>query len=108
MQALELPDLEGDLRKQCLYLLYKLCKTCELLPASYVLQQDHIRVGEVHRYGGFADVGEGEYLGRRVAVKHLRFCTKDASDKIFKVFRSQPTRCLLVTQSVRSGFAGKS
>ena len=81
-----MPELDGDLRKQCLHLLYKLCKACELLPASYILQREPIRVGSAHCYGGFADVGEGEYLGRRVAIKYLRFGTKDAFDDIFKVF----------------------
>lgn len=88
VQAFTLLDLDGDLRKQCLYLLYKLCNACELLPTSYVLQQEHIRTGDAHRYGGFADVGEGEYLGRRVAIKHLRFGMKDAFNKIFKVLWS--------------------
>ena len=60
----------------------------ELLPVSYVLQQEQIRVGDAHCYGGFADVGEGEYLGRPVAIKHLRFGTKDAFGKIFKVLWS--------------------
>ena len=85
IQVLTFPYLDGNLQKQCLHLLYKLCKTCELLPASYVLQQELLRIGDVHCYGGFADVGEGEYLGRRVAIKHLRFGTKDAFNKIFKV-----------------------
>jgi len=80
--------MDGDLRKQCLHLLYKLCKAAELLPASYVLQQEHIRVGDAHRFGGFADVVEGEYMGCRVAIKHLRFGTKDPFNKIFKVLWS--------------------
>ena len=86
MQAITLPELEEKLRKQCLHLLSKICKTCEMLPASYILQQEPMRVDNVRRYGGFADVSEGEYLGRRVAVKYLRFGTKDAFNKIFKVF----------------------
>jgi hypothetical protein len=81
-QALSLPELNGNLRKQCLHLLYKLCKASELLPASYVLQQEPRPVNSIHCYGGFADVSEGEYLGHRVAIKRLRFGTKDA---IFKV-----------------------
>ena len=56
-----------------------------MLPASYILQQELIRVGNVHSFGGFADVGEGEYLGRRVAIKHLRIATKDAPKNVFKV-----------------------
>ena len=85
IQALTLPDMDGDLRKQCLHLLHKPRKACELLPASYIVQQELIGVGDAHRYGGFADVGEGQYLGRRVAIKHLRFGTGDASNRIFKV-----------------------
>ena len=84
-QALTLPELDGNLRGQCLHLLYKVCKACELLPTSYVLQQEFINVGNVHCYGGFADVTEGEYLGHRVAIKHLRFGTRDAFSKIYKV-----------------------
>lgn len=90
IQAVTLPDLDDDLRKQCLHLLYKLCKPHELLPASYVLQQEHIRVGNALRFGGSADVVEGEYLGRRVAIKHLRFGAKDALNMIFKVFQVIP------------------
>jgi len=80
-----LPELDGNLRKQCFYLLYKLCKACELLPATYVLQGELICVGNIHRSGGFADVSQGEYLGRQVAVKQLRLWAKDEVDKIFKV-----------------------
>ena len=87
IQAIVLPELDEKLRKQCLHLLYKICKACGMLPASYILRQEFIRVGNVQYYGGFADVIEGQYLGRRVAIKHLRIGTKVASDRIFKVFR---------------------
>jgi hypothetical protein len=85
VQALALPELDGNPRKQCLHLLYKVCKGCQLLPTSYILQREPVHVGDIHRFGRFADVGEGEYLGRRVAIKYLRFGTKDALNKIFKV-----------------------
>ena len=88
MQALTLPELDGNLRKQCLHLLYKICKTSELLPTSYVLRQELVCVGSVRRSGGFADVNEGEYLGHRVAVKHLRFWTDEEFNNIFKVLES--------------------
>ena len=54
-------------------------------PTSYDLQQESLQVGVVQCYGGFADVSKGEYFGRRVAVKHLRFGTRDPSNRIFKV-----------------------
>ena len=85
MQALGLPELVGNLRKQCLHLLYKVCKACELLPTSYVLWQAFMRVGKVRCCSGFVDVSEGEYLGHRVAIKHLRFRMEDAFNKVFKV-----------------------
>jgi len=106
VQALTSPELNGNLRKQCLHLLYKICRTCELLPASYVLRKELICVGDIHSYGGFADVSEGEYLGRRVAIKNLRFGTRDAIDNIFKVPRLCPPR-FTIAQSVHSGFAEK-
>ena len=82
-----LPELEVKLRRQCLHLLYKICKACETLPTSYVLQQELISTGKIRCCGGFADVSEGEYLGRRMAIKHLRFRTEDTFSKIFKVFQ---------------------
>ena len=84
-QVITLPELDEKLRKQCLHLLYKICKAREMLPTSYVLQQEFTCISGVHYYGGFADVSEGEYLGCRVAIKHLRIGTKDPSNKIFKV-----------------------
>lgn len=84
-QVITIPELDEKLRKQCLHLLYKICKTCEMLPTTYLLQQDFICVGNIRYYGGFADVSEGEYLGRRVVIKHLRIRTQDLSNKIFKV-----------------------
>jgi len=85
VQALTLPELDEDLRKQCLHLLYKLCKACELLPATYALREELIRVSNVHCSGGYADVSRGEYLGRHVAIKQLRSWAKDEFDEIFKV-----------------------
>ena len=85
MEALTFPELDGNLRKQCSHLLYKIYKACRLLPATYVLQQEPVCDGNNNCCGGFAEVSEGEYLGRRVAIKTLKFGTKDAPDKIFKV-----------------------
>ena len=65
----------------------KICKTCETLPASYILRQECISIGSVRYYGGFADVSEGQYLGCRVAIKHLRIGMKDASNTVFKVLK---------------------
>ena len=90
VQVIALPELDEKLRRQYFHLLYKICKACEMLPASYLLRQESITVGKIRRCGGFAEVSEGEYLGRRVAVKHLRFGTEDAFNKIFKVCGYHP------------------
>jgi len=97
MQALTSPELNGNLRKQCLHLLYKVCKACKLLPSSYVLRKELTCLGDIRSYGGFADVSEGEYLGRRVAIKNLRFGMRDALDNIFKVPQLY-LRCSIVAQ----------
>ena len=78
-----------------------------MLPASYLLQQESLAVGKIRRCGGFADVSEGKYLGRHVAIKHLRFGTEDAFDKIFKVLKLQPPNYLSLLTTHR-GFAVKS
>jgi len=65
-------------------------------------------VGNLRFYGGFADVNEGEYLGRHVAIKSLRIGEKDGSGKIFKVLNFSPTYHPTVTYFPSSGFAGKS
>ena len=59
-----------------------------MLPASYILQQEPTCADNIRCYGGFSDVSEGEYLGRRVAIKYLRFRTKDTFNNMFKVLKS--------------------
>lgn len=76
--------LDGKLRQRSLRLISRICKARGILPASYILQQECIRVGRVHYHGGFADVSKGEYLGCSVAVKCLKMNEGD-SDRIFKV-----------------------
>lgn len=77
--------LEQKLFRRCSRLLYKVCKTNRMLPASCTIPPELICVGEHERSGGFADVNKGEYQGRHVAIKQLRIETKDGFDKIFKV-----------------------
>ena len=89
-QATAVPELDEKLRKQCLHLLYKICKDRKMLPASYILQQGSLYASATHIRGGFADVGTGDYLGHRVAIKHLKLWAKDAPDKVFKVLGSSP------------------
>lgn len=50
----------------------------------YILPLELVCVGRVRCGGGFADVSDGEYLGRPVAIKRLRTSEGDY-DKAFKV-----------------------
>ena len=85
-----------------------MCKDSKMLPTSYILQQESLRVSALCSYGGFADVGTGDYLGCCVAIKHLRFWAKDSSDKVFKVFGSSSTWYSTAIHFANSGFFGKS
>ena len=107
MQATKVPELDEELRKQCLHLLYKVCKDCKTLPASYTLQEGSLSVGDIHFYGGFADVSIGDYLRRRVAVKCLRFWTKDGPEGVFKVLQSSLIWYFTVIYFANSGFVEK-
>ena len=107
VQVSAMPELNEKLRNQCLHLLYKICKDREILPVSYLLQQEFIHANTLHCHGGFADVSEGDYMGRRVAIKDLRFGTKDGSKKIFKVPNSLTTWYFTMAHFVNSISAGK-
>jgi len=56
-----------------------------MLPTSYIVQPEHIHVGEFRWKGGLADVGRGEHRGRPVAVKQLRIERRDEPGNTFKV-----------------------
>ena len=85
--------LDDKLRQRGLRLLSKICKAQGIVPVSYILRQELIRVGTVHCHGGFSDVTNGEYLGFPVAIKRLRMC--EDFDGIFKVSTTNPAcyRC---------------
>jgi hypothetical protein len=84
-QLLTPPHLDEKPSRRFSRLLYKICKACGILPASYVIQLELTHVGEVEWSGGFADVSKGEHQGRPVAIKQLRIGTNDEFDKVFKV-----------------------
>ena len=83
-QSLTRLCLDNKLRKRCLRLLSKICKAHKIVPASYVLQRELIRVGRVRCHGGSAEVSDGEYLGGLVAIKCLKVNEGDL-DGIFRV-----------------------
>ena len=83
-QVLTRSCLDDKLWRRCLLLLSKICKARAIIPSSYLLSAELIRVGRVYYHGGFADVSNGEYLGCPVAIKHLRM-NGESSDRVFKV-----------------------
>jgi hypothetical protein len=56
-----------------------------MIPTSYILQQELIHVGRIRYYGGPADVSDGQYLGRAVAIKHLKVIGDVWAGGAFKV-----------------------
>ena len=102
-----IPELDEELRKQCLHLLYKMCKDCKILPTSYTLREGSLSVGDIHYYGGFSDVSIGDYLRHRVAVKDLRVWTKDGPDGVFKVLESPSIWYFTGIHFANSCFVGK-
>jgi hypothetical protein len=70
-----------------LKLLNKLCKTCSrhrVIPKSMHIPDCSKGSVEVER-GGFADVSQGVYQGRRVAIKVVRVCLMDDLDGVLSV-----------------------
>ena len=67
-----------------LRLLFKISKTRGIVPTSYILPLELVRVGTVRCGGGFGDVSDGEYSGRSVAIKRLR-TSEVNSNRAFKV-----------------------
>ena len=91
-QVIALSCLDGKLRQRSLRLLSKICKARRIVPTSYILQQDLIRIGRVCYRSGFADVSDGEYLGCTVAIKRLKMV--EDSDRTFKVLIYNQSRAL--------------
>ena len=83
-QTLAQSYLDDKLRHRSWLLLSKICRARAIVPSSYKLQSEFIRVGRVYCQGGFADVSDGVYRGSPVAIKHLRISVEE-SDGASKV-----------------------
>jgi len=106
-QVLVHSHLDGKLRDRSLRLLSKICEAHKIIPSSYILQQERIRVGLVRYYGGFADVSDGEYSGCPVAIKRLKMNEGDY-DRIFKVPLINFTQYLCSSAQLSpSGYVGR-
>ena len=75
---------------------------------SIYLQNGSPSVAALHNYGGFADASTGDYLGCRMATKHLRFWAEDVPDRVFKVLKSSTTSYPAAVYFANSGFVRKS
>ena len=84
-QALDLPDLQPQLRRICLSVLCRICGFQALLPRSLQIPFCYNRLDTPLYRGGFADVWKGEYQGRHVAVKVLRVYSTSEFVKITRV-----------------------
>ena len=83
-QVLVRTRLDDNLWRRTLRLIRKISKTQGILPSSYILQFDDIRVGVVCAEGGFGVVSDGEYQGNTVAIKHIKM-GEGGTHKAFKV-----------------------
>jgi hypothetical protein len=72
-QILIEPNLHNKQRIKYSAALRKLCGACCLLPDSHIILDGlEVTSPEPVAYGGFADVFQGSYKGRPVAIKTLR------------------------------------
>ena len=97
--------LDDKHRQLCLWLLSKICKAQEIVPASYILQEEFLRVGSVRDRGGFSEVRDGEYLGSTVAIKDLK-PNQAGFNKNFKVCLIHLAR-ITITELSTSGSVKK-
>ena len=84
-QALDLPDLQPQLRRKCLRVLCRICGRKALLPKSLQIPLSYNRSGTPLYRGGYADVWKGEHRGCHVAVKVLRAYSTSSLDKVTTV-----------------------
>ena len=87
--------LDDNLWRRALRLTRKVSKTQGILPSSYLLQTDDIRVGVDRAEGAFGIVSDGEYQGNTVAIKRIKIC-KGGSGKDFKVSYLGPSSRIIV------------
>lgn len=88
-QALVGGDLPQKTRKQYLRHLRKLCGSFGVLPSSFFIEPTFDKYGTVpFAFGGFADVYDASFGGRRVAVKTLR--VNGALERAHRVRRPPP------------------
>ena len=87
-QALGTLDLAPRIRRKCMKSLYKMCANHTSLPTSLHLEPPEDPMGAAVCRGGFADVYKCQQsCGQEVAVKVLRPCNDDRSQRMVDVGR---------------------
>lgn len=89
-QALDFIPNTDDVSRRCLHKLQDICNHHKVLPTSYNVSGDLVRIGS-HPVtsGGFSDVWEGVYNHKRVCIKYLRITqqNRQAFEKVRLRFR---------------------
>ena len=85
-KALDTLDPAGSAFRRCLRELRHVCGTRTILPPSYTLSSQILRVGpHPVAAGGSGDVYKGTLNGLRVCIKRVRIYSKDGPKKATKV-----------------------
>jgi hypothetical protein len=72
-QILDVAPTADDVFRRCLHKLQTICTHKTILPSSYTISGDLVRVGnDPVAFGGFSDIWEGRLDGDKVCIKHLR------------------------------------
>jgi hypothetical protein len=85
LQALDVIPITDDVSRRCLHKLQAICGRHKILPSSYNIFGDlTINDDDPVASGGFSDVWEGTYDGKKVCIKRLRI-TQQTRQVIEKV-----------------------
>ncbi|KAF9779338.1 kinase-like domain-containing protein [Thelephora terrestris] len=85
-EILDVAPTADDVFRRCLHKLQTICTHKTILPSSYTISGDLVRVGnDPVAFGGFSDVWEGSLDGDKVCIKHLRISeqVREAVEKAF-------------------------
>ena len=86
MQVLGVLDSSSPALRMCLLELRRICGVRGILPTSYTLSPDHLKIdSSPFVAGGFGDLYKGTLDGSPVCVKRMRVYLRDGPEKAVKV-----------------------
>jgi hypothetical protein len=92
-QALDVIPITDDVSRRCLHKLQAICGRHKILPSSYNIPGDLTIIDDDPvAFGGFSDVWEGTYDGKKVCIKRLRI-TQQTRKVIGKVCPPVDSSC---------------